>query len=121
MTVGENPIAQHDPPNDGSYAATGYIWQGRVLKANGTPLQQGASNADRTAALDSRLKKLCDNIKAKGIELYTIRVEVRSGTNELLKTCASGRDYFYDVQSSSTLTQVFESVAGQIAALHLSR
>ena len=121
MTDGENTIAQHDTPNDGSYAATGYIWQGRVLKANGTPLQQGASNADRTAALDSRLKKLCDNIKAKGIELYTIRVEVRSGTNELLKTCASGRDYFYDVQSSSTLTQVFESVAGQIAALHLSR
>jgi Flp pilus assembly protein TadG len=121
MTDGENTIAQRDTPNDGSYAATGYIWQGRVLKANDTPLQQGASSSDRTAALDSRLEKLCDNIKAKGIEIYTIRVEVSSGTNELLKSCASGRDYFYDVQSSSTLTQVFESVAGQIAALHLSR
>jgi Flp pilus assembly protein TadG len=121
MTDGENTISQRDTPNDGSYAATGYIWQGRVLKANDTPLQQGASNAERTAALDSRLTKLCDNIKAKGIEIYTIRVEVDTGTNELLKSCASGRDYFYDVQSSSTLTQVFESVAGQIAALHLSR
>lgn len=121
MTDGENTIAQRDTPNDGSYASTGYIWQGRVLKANGQPLLQGASNADRTAALDSRLALLCENIKAKGIEIYTIRVEVTTGTNELLKTCASGRDYFYDVQSSSTLTQVFESVAGQIAALHLSR
>jgi Flp pilus assembly protein TadG len=121
MTDGENTMSQRDTPNDGTYAATGYIWQGRVLKANNTPLQQGAASADRTAALDSRLEKLCDNIKAKGIEIYTIRVEVSTGTNELLKTCASGRDYFYDVQSSSTLTQVFESVAGQIAALHLSR
>jgi len=121
MTDGENTMSQRDTPNDGTYAATGYIWQGRVLKSSGATLQQGASTAERTAALDSRLQKLCDNIKGKGIEIYTIRVEVETGTNELLKTCASGRDYFYDVQSSSTLTQVFESVAGQIAALHLSR
>ena len=121
MTDGENTISQRDTPNDSSYSSSAYIWQGRVLKANNQPLQQGASNADRTAALDSRLSKLCANIKAKGIEIYTIRVEVTSGTNELLKTCASGRDYFYDVHNSSTLTQVFESVAGQIAALHLSR
>jgi Flp pilus assembly protein TadG len=122
MTDGENTIAQRDTPNDGTYAGTGYIWQRRVLKADGvTPLDQGASSAQRTAALDARLKLLCDNIKAKDIEIYTIRVEVDTGTNELLKTCASGRDYFYDVHNSDTLTAVFESVAGQIAALHLSK
>lgn len=121
MTDGENTIAQRDTPNDGTYAGTGYIWQRRVLKADGTPLDQGASNAQRTAALDARLKLLCNNIKDKDIEIYTIRVEVDTGTNELLKACASGRDYFYDVHSSKTLTAVFESVAGQIAALHLSR
>jgi hypothetical protein len=121
MTDGENTIAQRDTPNDGSYAATGYIWQGRVLKANGQPLQQGASSADRTAALDSRLALMCENIKAREIEIYTIRVEVETGSSELLETCASGRDYYYDVDDSSDLTSVFESIAGQIAALHLSR
>ncbi|MDZ4375986.1 MAG: vWA domain-containing protein [Phenylobacterium sp.] len=121
MTDGENTIATRDTPNDGTYAATGYIWQRRVLKSNGTPLEQGASNNQRTAALDSRLSKLCDNIKAKDIELYTIRVEVNTGDSELLKECASGRDYYYDVRSSTTLTAVFESIAGQIAALHLAR
>lgn len=121
MTDGENTMSRMDTPNDGSYAATGYIWQRRVLKEDGSALQQGATSTQRTQALDSRLKKLCANIKAKGIDLYTIRVEVDTGTNELLKGCASGRDYFYDVHSSSSLTQVFESIAGQIAALHLSR
>jgi Flp pilus assembly protein TadG len=121
MTDGENTISQRDTPNDGTYAATGYIWQRRVLKSNGTPLEQGASNKERTAALDSRLSKLCDNIKAKDIEIYTIRVEVDSGDSELLKNCASGRDYYYDVKSSSTLTAVFQSIAGQIAALHLAK
>jgi hypothetical protein len=112
---------QRDTPNDGSYAATGYIWQGRVLKPDGTPLQQGASNSARTAALDSRLALLCNNMKAKDIEIYTVRVEVRSGDSSLLQNCATARDYYYDVQDSNALTVVFQSIAGQIAALHLSR
>lgn len=121
MTDGENTMSRRDTPNDGTYAGTGYIWQQRVLKADGTPLQQGATSSQRTQALDSRLALLCTNVKAKGIDIYTIRVEVDSGSSDLLKNCASGRDFFYDVHDSSTLTQVFESVAGQIAALHLSR
>ena len=121
MTDGENTLSQRDTPNDGTYAGAGYIWQGRVLKANNTPLQQGASSAERTEALDSRLAKICTNMKAKDIEIYTIRVEVDEGTSELLQTCATGEDYFYDVSDSSTLTQVFQSIAGQIAALHLSK
>lgn len=121
MTDGENTISQRDTPNDGTYAATGYIWQGRVLKANLSPLQQGATDADRTNALDSRLALVCQNMKAKDIEIYTIRVEVKSGTSQLLKSCATADDYFYDVSNSNALTQVFQSIAGQIAALHLSR
>lgn len=121
MTDGENTIAQRDTPNDGTYAGTGYIWQGRVLKANGAPLQQGATNAERTEALDSRLALICQNMKAKDIEIYTIRVEVSSGSSELLQTCATAPDYFYDVTNSAALTQVSQSIAGQIAALHLSR
>jgi Flp pilus assembly protein TadG len=121
MTDGENTIEQRDTPNDGGYAATAYVWQGRVLKANGSPLQQGSSSTERTAALDSRLTKLCDNMKAKGIEVYTIRVEVNTGSNTLLKSCATADDYYYDVKASSNLTNVFQSIAGQIAALHLSK
>lgn len=121
MTDGENTMSRRDTPNDGTYAGTAYIWQGRILRADGNPLPQGATSSERTAALDARLKLLCSNIKAKGIDIYTVRVEVDTGTNELLKTCASGRDYFYDVHSSTSLTTVFESIAGQIAALHLSR
>jgi hypothetical protein len=121
MTDGENTMDQKDTPNDGSYAGTGYIWQGRILKANGAPLPQGASQAERTAALDSRLSLLCTNMKNKHIDIYTIGVEVGSSSVSLLKACASGPDYFYDVKSSTTLPAVFQSIAGQIAALHLSR
>ena len=119
MTDGENTMDQRDTPDDGSYASTGYIWQGRVLKASGQPLQQGASASERTGALDSRLSLMCTNIKASGIEIYTIRVE--DGDSVLLRNCATANDYFYNVTNSSNLTSVFQSIAGQIAALHLSR
>jgi Flp pilus assembly protein TadG len=119
MTDGENTMDQRDTPNDGTYAGSGYIWQGRVLKANGAPLPQGASDAERTAALDSRLSLICTNMKAKGIEIYTIRVE--DGSSSLLKACASSDNNYYNVEDSETLTAVFQSIAGQIAALHLSK
>lgn len=121
MTDGENTIAQRDTPNDGTYSGLGYVWQGRILRSNGTPIPQGSDAATRTAALDYRLQLLCNNMKAKDIEIYTIRVEVSSGTSDLLKNCASSDEYFYNVSSSSTLSAVFTSIAGQIAALHLSR
>lgn len=119
MTDGENTLSQRDTPNDGTYAANGYMWQGRVLRANGTPLPVGATEADRTAALDSRLKLLCTNMKSKGIEIYTIRVE--AGSSSLLEACASTSEHFYNVTKSTNLTSAFQSIAGQIAALHLSR
>ncbi|TAJ73187.1 MAG: VWA domain-containing protein [Phenylobacterium sp.] len=119
MTDGENTIAQRDTPNDGTYAGTGYIWQKRLIRSNGAALTNGASTEERTEALDYRLSLLCTNMKAKNIEIYTIRVE--AGSSELLEACATSRDNFYNVKNSTTLTAVFESIAGQIAALHLSR
>lgn len=119
MTDGENTIADRDTPNDGTYSGAGYIWQGRLIKEDEKPLLNGSSSEERTAALDYRLSLLCKNMKAKNIEIYTIRVE--AGSSTLLQTCATSRDNFYNVTNSTTLTAVFSSIAGQIAALHLSR
>ncbi|HKP79595.1 MAG TPA: pilus assembly protein TadG, partial [Phenylobacterium sp.] len=119
MTDGENTISQRDTPNDGTYAGTGYIWQGRVIKENGQPLQVGAAESTRTAALDYRLKLLCTNMKAKGIEIFTVRVV--EGSDTLLESCASNRDHYYNVTDSTMLSSVFQSIAGQISALRLSK
>jgi hypothetical protein len=120
MTDGENTISQRDTPNDGTYAGTGYIWQGRVIKdSGGQALQTGASSSSRTSALDYRLGLLCANMKAKGIEIYTIRVV--EGSSTLLEACASNRDHYYNVTDSTMLTSVFQNIAGQISALRLSK
>jgi Flp pilus assembly protein TadG len=121
MTDGENTMDQRDTPNNGTYAGTGYVWQRRVMKPDGTYLNTGASDADRTGALDDRLSKICSNLKTKDVEIYAIGVGVTSASATLLQNCATAKDYYYDVSDSTTLSAVFQSIAGQIAALHLSR
>jgi hypothetical protein len=79
------------------------------------------SGAERTAAFDGRLGVLCTNMKAKNIEIYTIRVEVTSGSSTLLKNCASTPDKFFDVQNVATLGVAFDAIAASITNLRISR
>lgn len=128
MTDGENtmfnaPNSNRTPTNSNitGYSGAGYLWEGRLLDpATGQPLVSG-SEAQRTAALDDRLEKLCSNMKAKDIEIYTMRVEVTSGTSTVLQDCASGADHYYDVQNSAELDTIFQQIANGIASLHLSK
>lgn len=128
MTDGENTM--FNAPNMGStptnanvtdYNGAGYLWEGRLLNpTTGQPLVSG-TEADRTAALDDRLQKLCANMKAKDIEIYTLRVEVTNGTSTVLQSCASGADHYFDVKNSASLDAIFQQIANGIASLHLSK
>jgi hypothetical protein len=123
MTDGDNTIGAADNPNGSEYLGVGYVRQGRVIRSNGSALTASSSQGTRTAALDYRLSLLCQNMKAaaKDIEIYTIRVEVSGGSSTVLQSCATAADHYYDVSNSSQLTAVFGAIAGQIAALHLSK
>jgi Flp pilus assembly protein TadG len=117
MTDGANTNDEEDNPNDSTYLGVGYIHQNRL----GVTI--GSTGAQRTTAMDNRFKTLCANMKASGtdIEIYSIGVEVDSTTSALLKTCASDADHFFDVTDSDDLADVFNTIAGSIANLHLSK
>lgn len=117
MTDGENTMG--DPGsslenNKSYYSALGYIWQGILGIFSG-------STTTRGVAMDGRLASLCTNIKDKDITVYTVRVEVTSGSSTLLQTCASTPDKFYDVQDVSQLTAAFDAIAGSIDNLRLTK
>jgi Flp pilus assembly protein TadG len=112
MTDGENTMGSADNNNESLYNGLGYIWQNRL----GTT----SSRSDRRReAMDDKLATLCANMKAQGIILYTVRVEVSSGTSSVLKTCASSTDKFYDVQNAAQLDAVFNAIAGSIENLRI--
>ncbi len=113
MTDGENTYTDNGSNNRSNYDGYGFIWQGRT----GTTSNNSGT---RTDAIDDRLSLLCTNMKAAGIVIYTVRVEVKTGSSSLLQGCATTPDKFYDVQSAGNLTAVFSAIAGSIQNLRIS-
>lgn len=114
MTDGDNVASTGNKDNDSQYSGLGYIWQGLL----GIP---SGSSWTRTDKMNDRLALLCKNIKDKEIVLYTVRVEVKSGSSSLLKNCATDPDKFFDVQNVSQLGAAFDAIAGSIDNLRLTK
>ncbi len=115
MTDGENTLYDSGNGNDSYYGGLGFIWQGML------GLTGSASDSQRAAAVNARLSQLCTNMKARGIEIYTVRVEVQSGSSSLLQNCASSPAKFYNVANVSQLGAAFDAIAGAIANLRISK
>jgi Flp pilus assembly protein TadG len=114
MTDGENTYTDNNSNNGSAYDGYAYIWNNRM----GTT---SSNESTRTTQIDSRLTTLCTNMKAAGVIIYTVRVEVTSGSSSLLQNCATKPEFFYDVQSASNLDAVFSAIAGSIENLRLSK
>lgn len=74
---------------------------------------------ESTSTINQRTTTACNNIKAQGILIYTIRVI--NGNGSLLQSCATTPSMYYDVQDASQLSSVFNAIGSQIANLHLSK
>ncbi|MFC0633960.1 pilus assembly protein TadG-related protein [Brevundimonas balnearis] len=121
MTDGENVLSDTSNPNDSTYNAQGYVWQGRLGIT-------GGSNAQRRTALDNRLdhptagrEDLCGNMKAQGIIIYTVAVQVDSQAQALMRRCATSDDHYFNVNSASAIGDAFDRIAGSIENLRITR
>ncbi len=121
MTDGENVLSSNSSPNASTYSAQGYIWQGRLGITSG-------SNAQRRTALDNRLdhptagrEDLCGNMKAQGIIIYTVAVQVDAAAQALMERCATSSDHYFNVTSASAIGAAFDRIAGSIENLRITR
>lgn len=80
---------------------------------NGDDVSQSTAN---TAA-----QTLCTNMKAKGIEVYTVGFQLSGKkAKTLLTNCASSTDKFYDASSNAQLQAAFRDIALKISSLRLT-
>lgn len=114
MTDGDNVFGSASNHNSSPYSGLGYLWQGLLGITSG-------SNNLRAQKMDERLALLCKNIKDKEIVLYTVRVEVTTGSSDLLRNCATDPDKFFDVQNVAQLGAAFDAIAGSIDNLRLTK
>jgi hypothetical protein len=80
-----------------------------------------ASQTQRNAALDTRTATICTNIKAAGIIVYTVRIDVSGVSPTVLQNCASSAGQFYDVPNVANLPNAFNQIAGQIGKLRIAQ
>jgi Flp pilus assembly protein TadG len=74
---------------------------------------------DSTNTMNNRTQLACANIKASGVQIYTVRLI--DGNENLLRDCATKPSMYYDVQNASQLSGVFGAIGSEIASLHLSK
>ena len=65
---------------------------------------------------------ICNNIKAKKIEIYSIAFGVtKQEAKDLLKGCATSPAYYYDATDAAQLTSAFSGIARAISQVRLAR
>ena len=72
-----------------------------------------------SSVINARTTSVCNNIKASGIKIYTIRV--MEGDRSILQNCASDPNMYYEVNNASQMDGVFSQIAGKLSAVRLSK
>lgn len=74
------------------------------------------------SAADQAMTQLCSAVKATGIELYTIDYQVNNANAQsLLQACATNNSHYFNAQDSAGLQAAFNSIAGTLIKLALSK
>lgn len=91
-----------------------------VLMTDGDYNWMSGGNASVTTVNNAALS-VCTGMKNAGITVYTVGFELSNNTaKNLLTSCASSSDKFYDASSESALLAAFRDIALKISSLRLT-
>jgi len=79
-----------------------------------TNIFSGGKEAD----IDARTKKVCDNIKAADIQIYTVLV--MSGNSSILQNCASKPDMYFALTRPDQMVDTFQEIGTNITKLRIA-
>ena len=106
----------HPPARAARYAYQNVI----ILISDGLNTENRFST--NPSAIDTRQRKLCENIKEDGITIYTIQVNTNSDPrSSVLEYCASSPDKFILMTNPLQLNTALAQIGGQLTRLRLSK
>jgi Flp pilus assembly protein TadG len=74
-----------------------------------------------TTLANTYTSQLCTNVKAKGIEVYTISLMVTDTTAmQMLRNCATDTEHSFDATDANALKSVFEAIAFSLQRPYLA-
>lgn len=81
-----------------------------------------AHNGSNSVLADTLTTELCTNIKAAGIILFTISLDVHSSLiKNQMRICASSEDKYFDAAGATQLADAFKGVTSRLTDLRISR
>jgi Flp pilus assembly protein TadG len=114
LTDGSNFIKTNQNQLGSPYSSFGYLTDGRLGLTSG-------SQSQLIDAMNDKTKSACDNAKAEGITIYTVKLEEPDvETGSLLRDCASSAENYIDVPDRSLLKNAFSKIVKKIALVRLS-
>lgn len=117
LTDGNNHVSRDTSLLGSEYSAYGFVANGNLTGAT-----VGSSQNAIYDALDARTALACQNAKAQGITIYTIRLELADARSEtLLRNCATTPDKFLDVPTADQLDEAFAHISNEILQLYLAK
>lgn len=101
------------------------LWQDSAYRNSVQPPEIRLNINSRTAFrnhMNERQRQVCANVRAQGIEVYTVLFRERDEpTMDLMRFCATSNAHFFTADTQADLVAVFEAIADEIADLRLTR
>jgi Flp pilus assembly protein TadG len=118
LSDGRNQVVSNGEVTASDYTSYGYLADGRM----------GSTVDSRVAeqTIDDKVGRICEKIKAKGIRLYTILVQVDfEETQDIFRACAStddeGQPLYQYVPTAEALQQAFNQIGKDMTEIYVSR
>ena len=72
---------------------------------------------------DARMAQVCSNVKAAGITIYTVFVDLNGaqGNSAVLQSCASDAGKYFDLTSAGAIVTAFNQIGQQITNLRVAQ
>ena len=113
LTDGENVLGTMNNHNGKRYTAYGFLPEKRLGTSNGGQAQQ---------ELDRKTARLCENVKAEGIRVYTITFQLNDTTTQnLMRACATNESLYFNSPSNEQLRLAFQTIAQDLSNLRISK
>jgi Flp pilus assembly protein TadG len=78
--------------------------------------------SSQSSQVDTRMKTLCDNIKATGVTIFTVQIDTDgAGQSAVLPYCASGSSNFFMLTQPSQISAAFAQIGTQISKLRVAK
>jgi Flp pilus assembly protein TadG len=117
-------LLQRSPLNAPSEDATKQYQHIIILFTDGlnTADRTYGNGSDASTQVDSRMTALCTNIKATGVQIYTVQIDTDgAGQSAVLPACASSTNNFFMLTQPSQIAAAFAQIGTDIAKLRVAR